>query len=116
MCVDQLLQDTSTEVQGADVLWYSGATHALLPGSQLRLIPEKERYSGTRAYLGLAAGRNHKGYILGNLVFTTGVSECILPAGRVTQVLGRSSSHTPEKKRFFLLAPGTGNTPMGQMY
>ena len=111
--VDQLLQDTSTEIQGTDVLWDSGATHALLPGSQLRLIPEKDRYSGKLAYMGLAAGRKHKGCILGNLVFTTGVPECILPAGRVTQVLGLSACHTPEK--VLLLVPGTGNTPTGPL-
>ena len=52
------------------------------------MIPEKDRYKGQLAYIGLAAGRKHKGYILDDLVFTTGVAECILPAGRVVDKLG----------------------------
>ena len=95
--IDSLLQDTTTKAVKADVLWDSGATHALLPGSQLSMIPEKDRYKGQLALIGLAAGRKHTGYILDDLVFTTGVAECILPAGRVVDKLGLIVYHSPEK-------------------
>ena len=55
--VDALLQDANIK----EVLWDSGATHALLPGAQLRMIPEKDRYKGQLAYIALAAGRKHLG-------------------------------------------------------
>ena len=62
--VDTLITEGPTVAVNREVLWDSGATHALLPGHSLLDIHETKRLSGKVVSLTLAAGRQHKAYAL----------------------------------------------------
>ena len=65
--VDTLLWEQWSDAYGKDIMWDSGASHTLLPGGELGILPKTAWYEGDIVYLGLAAGRKHKAYSLWGL-------------------------------------------------
>ncbi len=70
---------------GKFYLFDSGATHVLLP---MKMLEGDDKKRAAKIRLRLAAGKDTIGLVVDGEIYATGVSRCLLPAGRVCKLLG----------------------------
>ncbi len=66
-------------------LFDSGATHVLLP---MKMLEGNDKKRAAKIRLRLAAGRDTVGLVVDGEIYASGVSRCLLPAGRICKLLG----------------------------